>query len=224
MRPMRYLFAVVLFVLVGGAAVAQTDTSRPRHWYDTLTVTEPRFARVTPMERLALSAFSLLSIPVALVVGGSTIMPPSIPFLTERGVEHTGVAVGFGFAFGGDTNQLTWFPTVRAQAEFAYFFDRTPSPLYRISLLHDFILFPLGRRALFSSTTSWGLGVATDLERVQPYVEGFIGIANPMGIRFVPLYPMHNYGLRARLGYDPVDNKPWYELSLCATATFQWMF
>jgi hypothetical protein len=41
-----------------------------------------------------------------------------------------------------------------------------------------------------------------------------------MGIRFLTLFPQHNYGIRGRAGYNLGTRQPWYEISLCATSTF----
>src|SRR5690348_236437 len=66
----------------GSAGGAVASPAAP-HWYDTLTVTQPRYARAAPLERLALAAFTALALPVGTTVGALTLLPPSINVLVE---------------------------------------------------------------------------------------------------------------------------------------------
>jgi hypothetical protein len=202
------------------ATAPPAGTTPPRHWYDTLTVTQPRYARTTPAERLALAAFTALALPVGLTVGVITLLPPSFNVLSENGTYQTGFAISTGVGFGGDTSQVIFFPACRIQLEGAYFLTRNPGPMVRASLLFDKPLFSIHPRKFFWVGAAGGAGVSTDFEMVAPYAEGWVGLINPMGIRFITLFPQHNYGIRGRAGYNLATSKPWYEISLCATSTF----
>jgi hypothetical protein len=232
------MFYILLFSLLLPAAVchAQPDSTRtaaPRdtvgrsttgtkatHWYDTLQVTRPRYARITPMERLALSAFTALALPVGIAIGATTLLPPSINVLVDDGAVRTGVTISTGLGFGIDTDQVIFFPTWRLQGEAGYYFGGERGPVARVSALFDKPLGSIHPRDFFWAGVAGGAGVSTDFASLSPYVEGWVGVMNPMGIRFLTLFPMHNYGVRGRVGYAPADRRPWYELSLCATSTF----
>jgi hypothetical protein len=206
---------------VAGEAPATGGPGLPRpHWYDTLTVTQPRYTKTTPGERLALAAFTAVALPVGAAIGVLTLLPPSINVLSENGRRQTGFAISTGVGFGGDTNDFIFFPNVRVQVEGAYFPTRRPGPMARASLLFDRPIVALDRRRFFWLGVAGGAGVSTDFAMASPYAEGWIGLINPMGIRFLTLFPQHNYGLRARAGYDLTSRKPWYEISLQATSTF----
>jgi hypothetical protein len=200
--------------------VAQTDTVPAKHWYDTLKVTKPRYAYKSNYEKLALSAFAALALPVSLTVGAFTLFPPSINFLVEDGRLHTGVVTSTGVGFGGDSTLFAWFPDYRIQLEIGYYFGRARTTLLRAGLLHDFTFRSIHPRDFFFLAAAAGGGIATDFDATSLYGEGWFGIANPNGIRFITLFPMHNYGLRLRAGYDFTAHRPWYEVGLAATATF----
>jgi hypothetical protein len=202
----------------GRTGASSATPARP--WYDTLTVTQPHTAHTTAGERLALAAFTAVALPVGATVGLITLLPPSINVLTENGTPQTGFGISTGIGFGGDTTEFIFFPDFRVQLEGAYFLTRRPGPMARASLLFDVPLFSVHRRKFFWLGLAGGGGVSTDFTMLAPYAEGWIGLINPMGIRFLTLFPQHNYGLRARAGYNLTTGKPWYELSLCATSTF----
>jgi|GEM_PF-2139557 len=200
------------------SGVAGAPGSRP--WYDTLTVTQPRYARATPLERLALSAFTAVSIPVGLAIGATTILPPSITVLQEDDELRAGVAFSTGIGFGGDTTKFIFFPDVRLQLEGAYFFTRTPQPVMRAGVLFDAPIASIHSRDFVWFGMAGGSGLSTDLKTVSPYLEGWMGLLTPMGIRFLTLFPMHNYGFRTRAGYNTTTGRLWYEFSISATSTF----
>jgi hypothetical protein len=187
-------------------------------------VERPRYARVTTGERMALAAFAALSLPVGLVVGGTLMVPPSVSVMHDRGERYIGIAMGSGFGVGGDTMQLAWWPTARAQWEVAYHFQRERPISLRLSLLGDHRFTSTDRRGFFWFGVAGGAGALTDFDRVVPYAEGWIGVMNPMGIRHLPLFPMHHYGVRVRAGYDPATAEAWYEAALTASSTFTFPF
>jgi len=192
----------------------------PRPWYDTLTVTKPRYAYASPLERLALAAFTAISIPVGLSIGVTTLLPPSITVMQEDGVLRSGVAFSTGIGFGGDTSKTIFFPDFRLQLEGAYFFTRVPQPVMRAGLLVDYPAASIHSRDFAWFGLAGGGGISTDFSTISPYAEGWVGLMNPMGIRFLTLFPMHHYGLRGRVGYNTTTGSMWYELSLTATSTF----
>ena len=202
------------------SATETATPGRPAHWYDTLQVTRPRYARITPMERLALSTFTALALPVGLAIGVTTLLPPSINVMVEDGTVRTGVTISTGLGFGVDTDQVIFFPTWRLQGEAGYYFGGKLGPVARLSAMFDKPIGSIQPRDFFWFGVAGGAGVSTDFASASPYAEGWIGVMNPMGIRFLTLFPMHNYGLRGRVGYSPADGEPWYELSLCASSTF----
>lgn len=212
------IMVLLLLPVVDSLASAQQDSAR--HWYDTLTVTKPRYARQSRYDRMILSAFAALSVPVAMTVGTLSLFPPSFSALYEDGTTYGGIAFSTGRSFGIDTTPATYFPDVRVQGEFAYFFSRPHSTVLRASGLFDHRFGPVTRREIFWFGVSGGAGVATDFHGVSPFAEGSIGVMNPLGIRFLGLFPMHNYGVRVRAGFDVTNEQPWYELSLSGTSTF----
>lgn len=214
------LLLSLLILLAFGDATAQPVDTTTVKWYDTLTVTQPRVARVTRSERIALAAYVALSLPVSLVVGGTTLVPPSFIVKREGRNDLMGIAMSSGIAFGGDTMQLTWFPVVRLQGEVAYYFTSTQPTLARLSLLADYRFTSIDRRDFMWLGVAGGAGVSTDFATVSPYAEAFIGLSNPLGIRYIPLFPMHHYGLRLRTGYNLGDGTIWYEAAVAATSTF----
>ena len=218
---MRIPLLLILIFLSLSTASAQTADTAGRKWYDTLTVTKPRYARITAGERLALSAFIALSLPVTAIVGGTTLFPPSFLLRRENGEDRFAMAVQSGIAFGGDTMALMWFPVARLQGEFAYFFSEDQPARVRLSLDVDHRFGSIDRRDFIWFGVSGGLGISTDFAKeVSPFAEAFIGLSNPLGIRYVPLFPMHHYGLRFRTGYDFGSARVWYEAALAATSTF----
>ncbi|MBS1911598.1 MAG: hypothetical protein JST22_06410 [Bacteroidetes bacterium] len=202
------------------AAVTPAPAAPTRPWYDTLTVTKARYAGTTPGERLALAAFTAMTIPVGLTIGITTLLPPSVNILREDGVSRMGIAFSTGVGLVGDTTAITFFPWVRLQGEGGFYFGRTDHTILRASLLRDLPIAQLDRRGFFWLGTAAGLGAGTDFNGFAPYAEGWVGLLNPMGIRYLTLFPMHNYGLRGRFGYNTATGRPWYELSICATSTF----
>lgn len=204
---------------ISGSRPADTlghGTSRP--WYDTLTLTQPRYARIAPYERLALAAFTAVSIPIGIAIGVTTILPPSINVLAENGVTHTGIAVSSGVGLVSDTSAFIFFPDVRFQFEGGYYIQRERPAILRLAVLRDAPLLSIHERDFFWLGVAGGGGVSTDFDQVGPFAEAWLGIMNPMGIRFLSLFPMHHYGVRARAGYGA--GRAWYELSLSATSTF----
>lgn len=218
------LMAVAGVLLLGSTrAAAQRPVEHvdsARAWYDTISVTRPRFARATLGERLALAAFTALALPVGLTVGGLTIMPPTINALSERDETYIGLAIGTGWGFGGDTTQLTYFPKARVQFDLGYYFGRERPFIAHASLLTDVLVASVHPRDFVWLGASGGLGVASDAHSYTPYAEVWLGALNPMGIRYAPLFPMHNLGVRGRLGYDIAASRPWFELAIGLTSTF----
>jgi hypothetical protein len=206
---------------------AQTDTTRTdtigqRHWYDTLTVTKPRYARVTTLEKTLLSGFVALAIPVSAVSGALTIFPPSFNMLVEEKKVYPGVAISTGLSFGGDSAGIIWFPDIRLQPEIGWYFGRNDPVIAHISVIHDIPITSIHRRNFYYLAASGGAGAGFDGANTSLHAEVWFGIANPSGIRFIGLYPMHNYGVRIRAGYDLTAQRIWIEPSLSATATFWW--
>ena len=222
MRRRCALALLFLLTLTSLPLRSQQRADSTERWYDTLEVTKPRYAHATTGEKLALSAFTALALPIGFVVSGTTLFPPSINLLFE-GKEHwVGIVVGTGVGFGGDTLDLIYYPVARLQFEGGYYFMR-PSPLMmKASLLADYRIASVHSRDFVWAAVAGGGGVATDFKSASPYAELWAGFLNPLGIRYVPLFPMHHYGIRARAGYDFAEGRPWYEVSLVATSTFGW--
>ncbi|MEO5930761.1 MAG: hypothetical protein ABIR47_12565 [Candidatus Kapaibacterium sp.] len=218
LRLASCLFLLALLIPVSRAS-AQID-SVPRKWYDTLKVTRPRYAYKTASERLALSAFVTVAIPAGIAVGLTSIVPPGISIIREDGAFRAGVLLSIGRGFGCDTAAMIFFPKFRVQAEGGVFFRRRNEPVLRASLLFDDPIVSVHPRQFFWFGVAGGGGISTDFSSIGPFAEGWIGVMNPMGIRFIPLFPMHHYGLRARAGYNTSTQAPWYELSLGVTSTF----
>jgi hypothetical protein len=216
------VISILAALLIGfGIATAQpTDTAGMR-WYDTLTVTEARYARVTPLEGMALSAFVAASVPATLAFALTSTFPPSIVVQRDRGVDRAGIALSSGYGFGGtDSTGLTWFPVVRLQGEVAYFFDsETPTQL-RASVHADHRFGSIDRLDLLWFGVAGGAGVATDLMTVSPFGEIFVGLSNPLGVSHYPFRPMHHFGLRFRSGYNLDDSRVWHEAAFAITSTF----
>lgn len=205
----------------GNDTVASSGTTKPsRPWYDTLTVTRPRYAYASPSERLALAAFTAVSIPIGIGVSVLTLLPPSVNVLTENGTSHTGLAFSAGVGIASDTTPFIFFPQYRFQFEGGYYFQRERRAIVRASINIDKPIGPIDRRKFFWLGAAAGAGVSTDFRSTGPYAEGWLGLINPMGIRYLTLFPMHNYGLRGRVGYDPIARAAWYELGITATSTF----
>lgn len=227
---MRSPILPLLFLLATGSAIAQQDddilNETPvvvnEKWYDTLTVTEPRYAQVTPLEGMALSAFLAVSVPSLLAIAGVSALPPSVVVRREDGIDRAGVSISGGAGIGGDRSTLLWFPDARVQGEAAYFFDRERPLLLNLSLLLDHRFGTIDRREIFWAGIAGGAGVSTDFAGVSPYVEGFVGLSNPLGISYTPFRPAHHYGLRFRTGYDLVDKRIWHEAAFAITSTFFW--
>jgi hypothetical protein len=201
---------------------AHTDTIGTRHWYDTLTVTKPRYARVTTLEHILLSGYMAFAIPVSAISGALTIFPPSINLLVEENRVYPGLAISTGLSFGGDSAGIIWFPDVRVQPEIGWYFGRRQPVIARMSVLHDFPITSIHRRDFYYLAAAGGAGVGFDGANTSLFAEAWFGIANPSGIRFIGLYPMHNFGVRVRAGYDLTAQRMWIEPSLAATATFWW--
>ncbi len=205
----------------GGDTITAGGATKPaRPWYDTLTVTRPRYAYASPSERLALAAFTAISIPIGLGVSVLTLLPPSVNVLTENGASHTGIAFSAGVGIARDTTPFIFFPEYRFQFEGGYYFQRERRAIVRASINVDKPIAPIDRRKFFWLGAAAGAGVSTDFRSTGPYVEGWLGLINPMGIRYLSLFPMHNYGLRGRVGYDPIARAAWYEFGITATSTF----
>lgn len=202
-------------------ALTLPGTATPRPWYDTLTVTQPHYARVTRLERLALSAFTTLAIPVSVVAGGLSTLPPAVNVVVENGTPLAGLTMSIGYGIGGDTTQLAYFPDFRIQAEYGYYFARSPRNRVALSMLVDRPIVSVHQRDFFWLGVAGGGGLATDFSTFYgPFAEGWIGLENPLGMRYITLFPMHNYGLRLRAGYDVVNARPWYEAAIAGSATF----
>jgi hypothetical protein len=161
-----------------------------------------------------------MAVPVAVTVSAITILPPNINLLVEDGKLYPGVSISTGRGFGGDSNQITWFPDFRLQFELGEYFGRDRMTIVHAGALHDFIFGSVHPRNYFYLAAAGGVGVATDFRNVAPYVEGWFGVANPEGIRFITLFPMHNYGLRVRAGYDLTASRTQLEVAISATSTF----
>ena len=217
------LFSAAVLLLAFGAATAQAQTSdtAATRWYDTLTVTEARYARVTPLEGLALSAFLAISVPVAAAIALTTTLPPSVVVLRDGGVDRAGIALSSGLGFGvAEGSELMWFPVARLQGEIAYFPAEDLPTLMRASALLDYRFGSIDRRNLFWFGIAGGPGVSTDFRSISPFGELFIGLSNPLGINHYPYRPMHHLGLRFRTGYDPVASRIWHEGAFAITSTF----
>lgn len=225
----RWVFvSSMLLALCAAPASAQTGAGESlnaeldsvRHWYDTIAVTRPRFARATLGERLALAAFTSLALPVGIAVGGLTLVPPTLTILQEHDGAHAGIALGTGWGIGGDTTQMIYYPDVRVQFDVGYYIERERNFVVHAALLTDLRVASLNSQDFLWFAIAGGAGVATDLHNYEPYAEGWVGVMNPMGIRYVPLFPMHHVGLRVRVGRDVVERATWYEVSVGVTSTF----
>jgi len=201
-------------------AQPQRDTARARQWYDTLTPTKPRLAVPTPGEITTLRAASAVVIPVMFTVATATLIPPEIGVNIADGTATPVFLFGTGVGFGGDTALTTFFPDFRLQAAGAVMIASERPVELRLSLHRDLPVFSLDRRDLFWLGVDGGAGVATTFDNLSPFAEGWIGVMSPMGVRFIGFFPMHHYGLRARVGYNAATDRAWYELSVGATATF----
>ncbi len=208
--------------LPGADTVAPTAPPEvtPRPWYDTLTVTRARYTHTAPYEELALAVFTTASIPFGLALGALTLLPPSANVLSEQGISRTGIAISAGVGLTPDTSAYIFFPELRLQAEAGYYFDRPHPWIARATVLRDLPLVSIDSRDIFWLGVAGGIGATTDFNSAGLHAEAWVGLTNPMGIRYLVLYPMHNYGLRARAGYDFTTRQRWYELAICATATF----
>lgn len=189
-------------------------------WYDTLTVTKPRYAQMTDSERFLLSLYTAATLPSLIVVGGLATVPPSVSAMQEDGVWRTGVGLSAGIGFGGDRRSLWWFHDARLQAEGTWYFHRDRPLLLRAALLFDYRVASISRNNLYWVGVAGGAGASTDFAATSPFAEGWIGVMNPNGVRFTGLFPMHNFGLRGRVGYDIANERSWIELALGGTATF----
>lgn len=223
----RSLGALVIIAVVTSLAPPTTtaqEIASPadslRHWYDTLEVEQPRYARATVGERLALAAFATLALPVGMVVGATTIIPPTINLLVEDKRTSVGITAGSGLGFGGDSTQQVYYPDLRVQLDIGYYFGRERPFIAHAAVMKDLWIASVHPKDLIGVGVSAGAGVATDAHTYTPYVEAWLGLLNPLGIAFAPLFPMHNYGVRARLGYNPAREQPWYELGVGITSTF----
>ena len=219
LRVLPLLLSPLLLHAVGMALHAQPPRDSV-HWYDTLTPTQPRFATPTPGEITLLRAASAVVIPVMFTVATATLIPPGFGVNISNGEVTPVFVFGTGVGFGGDTAKETFFPDLRVQAEGAVMLASERPVELRLSLHRDLPLISLDRRELFWLGAEAGVGAATTFQRVLPFAEGWIGVMNPMGVRFIGMFPMHHYGLRGRIGYDPATQRAWYELTLGATATF----
>lgn len=225
-RAARAIFAPALFLLASlltlSSAHAQPEAppDTVRAWYDTLEVTRPRYARATVGERLALAAFTALALPVAMTVGATTILPPMVNLLVEDGREPLGITAGTGVGFGGDSTREIYYPDFRVQLDVGYYFGRERALIVHAAVAKDIWIASIHPQDLMAVGAAVGAGIASDAHTYSPFVEATAGFVNPLGIRFVPLFPMHNYGLRGRLGYNPASGTTWYEVSLGMTSTF----
>lgn len=214
---------ILLFLLLCATTPglrAQTDTARGAHWYDTLTPTQPRLAEPTPSEITILRAASAVVIPVMFTVATATLVPPAIGVHFADGVATPMFFFGTGVGFGGDTALETFFPTVRVQVEGALPVASKREAELRLSAHRDLPVATLDRRGLYWFGFEGGAGIATTFGSVRPFAEGWLGAMTPMGIRYIGFYPMHHFGLRGRVGYDPATRRAWYEVGLGVTATF----
>ncbi len=200
--------------------VTAPSDSIARNWYDTLTVTVPKYEGITSAEHLALAAYIIASIPTGAAIVMITGLPPSLAILREDGVAYGGLSISSGYGFTHDTNALLFFPYVRVMLEGTWFFTRERSLLVRAAGLVDLPLAQIDNRGIYWLGVAGGGGVSTDFNDAGAFAEGWVGAIVPMGIRYVGLYPMHNIGLRGRLGYDIGAKRSWYELSLGMTSTF----
>jgi len=216
------VIVVILLTLSITPLKAQKPDTTAKKWYDTLEVTKPHYARQTRYERLLLSAFTAVSLPIGIIAGVTTLFPPSISALTEGDATYGGLAVSTGVGFGSDTTALIYFPSVRLQGEFAYYFQREHPSIVRASVDLDYRFGSIHSQDLYWLGVSGGAGISTDFHGASPFAEGWLGVMNPLGINFIGLLPMHNFGLRGRAGYDVGRDRPWFEVALSATSTFAW--
>lgn len=169
----------------GAETIPEVAGAASRPWYDTLTVTRPRYARVAPWERLALSAFTALAIPIGLAVGTITLLPPSINVVSDDGELYGGASISTGMGFGGDRTSELFFPDYRVQVEGAYFFSRNPGPRLSAYVVADRPIVSISNHDVLWFGVAGGGGISTDFNGVSPFAEGWIGVMNPMGNRFL---------------------------------------
>lgn len=219
-RTLAIIGICCLAALVPGGRALADEVDTTRAWYDTLRVERPRIAHATRGERLALAAFAALSLPVGMVVGTVTLIPPTVVMRNDAGSRTYGLMLGTGIGLGADTAQLIYFPAYRIQFDGGYFFEREHPAIVHASVMIDERIGALDDDGFFWATLSQGLGVETDFNTIGPFLEAFLGVSNPLGIQYMPLYPMHHFGLRGRFGYDPATRKTWYELGVGMTSTF----
>lgn len=191
-------------------------------WYDTLEVTRPRHVLMTSYDRLMLSVFSAGMAPTGLALALLTLAAPSVAILVEEGVAHGGVGLSTGIGFGGSQDAEVYWPHIRLQLEANHYFYRSTSNNWRISLMRDVPITSVHRRGYVWFGLSGGFGLSIDETSRSAFAEGSIGVMNPLGIRFLTLYPMHTWGLRGRAGWDPTASRIWHEIALAGSATFAW--
>lgn len=219
--PVITLIAVLTAITSINQSVAQPlREEKAIPWYDTLAVTKPRYAQITDSERFILSLYAATTIPSLILVGGLSAVPPSVSIMQEDGVWRTGVGLSTGVGFGGDRSKGWWFYDARLQGEVVGYFDREHPFLARASLLFDYRIASLSQNNFYWFGFAGGGGVATDFATLSPFAEGWIGVMNPNGVRFVGMFPMHNFGLRGRIGYDIANERSWIEFLLGGTSTF----
>lgn len=220
-RSILFLATILSAIVAVAPSVAQPAPQKDTvPWYDTLTITKPRDARMTDGERFVLSLYAATTLPPLIVASGLAAVPPSLSLMQEDGVWRTGVGITTGVGFGGDRSKRWWFYDARLQGEAVWYFHRDHPLLVRAVGLVDYRIAPLSQNHFYWLGVAGGGGISTDVATLSPFAEGWIGVMHPNGVRFVGMFPMHNFGLRGRIGYSPASERHWIEVSLGGTSTF----
>ncbi len=200
--------------------LADTDEAIPSAWYDTLEVTRPQYAVLTDQDRLYLGLFTAATLPLQFAFTMATIAPPSLGVVRQDGVARGTLSFATGVGFGRRQADELFWPEGRVQIEWTRFLDGDAKHNWKVTVARDWPLISVSSHDLFWLGPSVGIGGLHNGVHVQPFVQGMISFMNPMGITYLMLFPMHNWGLRGRWGWDSVMNRSWYEVAIGGEATF----
>lgn len=200
--------------------LALSPTKAAPAWYDTLVVTRPQYAVTTDADRLYLGLFTVATLPLQLAFTVATIAPPSLVLLHEDEVARGAISVSTGVGIGRRSEEELFWPEGRIQIEWTRFVRRDVLYNWKVTLVRDWPMVSISSHDHFWLGASLGAGATDDGGRLQPYAHGMISVMNPMGMTYLMLFPMHTWGLRGRIGWDPERKRAWYELGIGGEATF----
>lgn len=233
LAPALVLTAIAVVITAHGQSPINSDTvpmvdsvrhSEPpnaRAWYDSLSITQPQYAVVSHDNLLSLGLFTTVTLPLQLLVVMGTFAPPSLAILADEGVDRGGVAVSTGFGIGRRLSQdEVFWPEVRLQWERVHYFARSTQDMWRATLARDWPVVAIDDRGILHLGGSVGIGVTEDAGSYQPHVQVMASVMNPMGISYLTLFPMHVWGARGRVGWNPESREYWFELTIGGEAAF----